>query len=92
MPRPPAASDLICVGGLWASFCTASLLAIFLSAITMARSNSNSYLLITLVIFAFCLANNGVSAFGAGNIPSYAPITLMKVDGTLIFLDQVLLH
>ena len=66
--------------------------SVFLSAITMARSNSNSYLLISLVIFAFCLANNGVYAFGAGNIPSYEPITFMLVDSTLILLDQVFLH
>jgi hypothetical protein len=38
--------------------------------IIMARSSSNTYLLIILGIFAFCLTNNGVYAFGAGNIPS----------------------
>jgi NAD/NADP transhydrogenase beta subunit len=55
-----------------------SFLSILLSAITMARSNSTAYPLIILVIFAFCLASNGVYAFGAGNIPSYVPITLMR--------------
>ncbi|KAF9225961.1 Het-C-domain-containing protein [Gyrodon lividus] len=29
-------------------------------------------LLISIVIFAFCLSDNGVYAFGAGNIPSFA--------------------
>ncbi|KAH9478428.1 hypothetical protein JR316_0008883 [Psilocybe cubensis] len=35
-------------------------------------SKSPPFLLILFVIFAFCLANNGVYAFGAGNIPSFA--------------------
>ncbi|KIM46972.1 hypothetical protein M413DRAFT_440527 [Hebeloma cylindrosporum] len=37
----------------------------------MARSNT-TFLLILVVLFAFCLSGNGVYAFGAGNIPSYA--------------------
>ncbi|PPQ86627.1 hypothetical protein CVT25_006811 [Psilocybe cyanescens] len=35
-------------------------------------SNNSPFLLILFVIFAFCLSNNGVYAFGAGNIPSFA--------------------
>lgn len=46
----------------------------------MARSTT--YLLVLFVIFAFCLSNNGVYAFGAGNIPSYA--SRMSVDYSLI--------
>ncbi|TFK19444.1 Het-C-domain-containing protein [Coprinopsis marcescibilis] len=34
--------------------------------------NPPSILLLLLVVFAFCLAGNGVYAFGAGNIPSFA--------------------
>ncbi|KAF8965033.1 heterokaryon incompatibility protein Het-C-domain-containing protein [Flammula alnicola] len=37
----------------------------------MARSNT-TFLLILFVLFAFCLSQNGVYAFGAGNIPSFA--------------------
>ncbi|KJA23049.1 hypothetical protein HYPSUDRAFT_66529 [Hypholoma sublateritium FD-334 SS-4] len=37
----------------------------------MARRNT-TYLLVLFVIFAFCLSQNGVYAFGAGNIPSFA--------------------
>ncbi|KAJ2927988.1 hypothetical protein H1R20_g9098, partial [Candolleomyces eurysporus] len=35
-------------------------------------SRNHSYLLLLVFIFAFCLSNNGVYAFGAGNIPSFA--------------------
>ncbi|KAF6744747.1 heterokaryon incompatibility protein Het-C-domain-containing protein [Ephemerocybe angulata] len=35
-------------------------------------SRNTTYLLIAVFIFAFCLSNNGVYAFGAGNIPSFA--------------------
>ncbi|KAF9485078.1 Het-C-domain-containing protein [Pholiota conissans] len=37
----------------------------------MARSNT-TYLLVLFILFAFCLSQNGVYAFGAGNIPSFA--------------------
>ncbi|KAF4618696.1 hypothetical protein D9613_010141 [Agrocybe pediades] len=37
----------------------------------MALSNT-TYLLTIFVVLAFCLSNNGVYAFGAGNIPSFA--------------------
>ncbi|CAA7264296.1 unnamed protein product [Cyclocybe aegerita] len=37
----------------------------------MARSNT-PYFLLLFVVLAFCLSNNGVYAFGAGNIPSFA--------------------
>ncbi|RXW13961.1 hypothetical protein EST38_g11892 [Candolleomyces aberdarensis] len=35
-------------------------------------SRNHTYLLLLVFIFAFCLSNNGVYAFGAGNIPSFA--------------------
>ncbi|KAJ2919808.1 hypothetical protein MD484_g554, partial [Candolleomyces efflorescens] len=35
-------------------------------------SHNSTYLLLLVFIFAFCLSNNGVHAFGAGNIPSFA--------------------
>ncbi|KAG2069173.1 Het-C-domain-containing protein [Suillus decipiens] len=35
-------------------------------------SVSPTFFLLLFFIFAFCLSNNGVYAFGAGNIPSYA--------------------
>ncbi|TEB34401.1 Het-C-domain-containing protein [Coprinellus micaceus] len=35
-------------------------------------SRSTTYLLLAVFIFAFCLSHNGVYAFGAGNIPSFA--------------------
>ncbi|PPR00750.1 hypothetical protein CVT24_000775 [Panaeolus cyanescens] len=38
----------------------------------MARSSNTSFLLAIFVVFAFCLSNNGVYAFGAGNIPNFA--------------------
>ncbi|KAJ3509213.1 hypothetical protein NLJ89_g5339 [Agrocybe chaxingu] len=37
----------------------------------MARSNT-PYFLLLFVVLAFCLSTNGVYAFGAGNIPSFA--------------------
>jgi hypothetical protein len=38
----------------------------------MARNNGSLFLLLFFVIFAFCLSQKGVYAFGAGNIPSFA--------------------
>ncbi|KAF9022322.1 hypothetical protein BDZ89DRAFT_1137381 [Hymenopellis radicata] len=38
----------------------------------MANDNYPTFLFLLVFLFAVCLSGNGVHAFGAGNIPSFA--------------------
>jgi hypothetical protein len=45
--------------------------------------SNTTFLILLFVLFAFCLSQNGVYAFGAGNIPSYAQESSPRSELTL---------